>query len=203
MVGRRSSGGEGGALTFVISVAAELAGLHPQTLRQYDRLGLVVPARTAGRGRRYTQRDVQVLREIQRLSQEEGINLAGIQRIRELERRVERLVAERDLLRAQLDEVEARRDRVFAASPDGEVRAMRRGERPWPGADSIAASRAEEARDRAAALTLWRPHQVAVPGVRRVRAVIEAGPQIPGASGGASTTVNAEIRIVEGVATAR
>ena len=74
-------------ITFVISVAAELAGMHPQTLRQYDRLGLVIPARTKGRGRRYTKRDVQRLRDVQRMSQEEGINLAGIRRILELERR--------------------------------------------------------------------------------------------------------------------
>ena len=52
-------------ITFVISVAAELAGMHPQTLRQYDRLGLVIPARTKGRGRRYTKRDVQRLRDVQ------------------------------------------------------------------------------------------------------------------------------------------
>lgn len=69
------------AVTFVISVAAELAGMHPQTLRQYNRLGLVIPARTKGRGRRYTKRDVQRLRDVQRMSQEEGINLAGIRRI--------------------------------------------------------------------------------------------------------------------------
>ena len=60
--------------TFVISVAAELAGMHPQTLRQYDRLGLVTPARSKGRGRRYTHRDIQRLRAVQVMSQEEGIN---------------------------------------------------------------------------------------------------------------------------------
>ncbi|MFF3001507.1 heat shock protein transcriptional repressor HspR [Kitasatospora sp. NPDC057940] len=73
---------------YVISVAAELSGLHPQTLRQYDRLGLVSPDRTAGRGRRYSARDIQQLREVQRLSQDEGINLAGIKRIIELENQV-------------------------------------------------------------------------------------------------------------------
>ncbi|MGV9266530.1 heat shock protein transcriptional repressor HspR [Kitasatospora sp. NPDC003701] len=73
---------------YVISVAAELSGLHPQTLRQYDRLGLVCPDRTAGRGRRYSSRDIQQLREVQRLSQDEGINLAGIKRIIELENQV-------------------------------------------------------------------------------------------------------------------
>ncbi len=70
---------------YVISVAAQLSGLHPQTLRQYDRLGLVSPGRTAGRGRLYSTRDIILLREVQRLSQEEGINLAGIKRILELE----------------------------------------------------------------------------------------------------------------------
>ncbi|MBO2528670.1 MULTISPECIES: heat shock protein transcriptional repressor HspR [Thermobifida] len=76
---------------YVISVAAELSGLHPQTLRQYDRLGLVRPGRTPGRGRRYSMRDIQMLREVQRLSQEEGINLAGIKRILELQREVAEL----------------------------------------------------------------------------------------------------------------
>ncbi len=70
---------------YVISVAAQLSGLHPQTLRAYDRLGLVSPGRSAGRGRRYSLRDVLVLREVQRLSQEEGVNLSGIKRILELE----------------------------------------------------------------------------------------------------------------------
>ncbi len=119
------------AVTFVISVAAELAGMHPQTLRQYDRLGLVIPARTKGRGRRYTKRDVQRLRDVQRMSQEEGINLAGIRRILELERRVEALEEERDALRGAVAAAEARRNRVFAASADGQVMPMRRGQRPW------------------------------------------------------------------------
>ena len=83
---------------FVISVAAELSGLHAQTLRSYDRLGLVSPGRTAGGGRRYSARDIALLREVQRLSQEEGVNLAGIKRIIELEQLV-------DELRARLDEL--------------------------------------------------------------------------------------------------
>ena len=70
--------------TFLISVAAELSGMHAQTLRTYDRLGLVTPKRTRGGGRRYSQGDVDRLREIQRLSQDEGVNLAGIKRIIEL-----------------------------------------------------------------------------------------------------------------------
>jgi MerR family transcriptional regulator, heat shock protein HspR len=76
---------------YVISVAAQLSGLHPQTLRQYDRLGLVSPDRTPGRGRRYSLRDIALLREVQRLSQDEGVNLAGIKRILELEVRVSTL----------------------------------------------------------------------------------------------------------------
>ncbi|GAA2458757.1 heat shock protein transcriptional repressor HspR [Streptomyces macrosporus] len=79
---------------YVISVAAQLSGLHPQTLRQYDRLGLVSPDRTAGRGRRYSARDIQLLRQVQRLSQDEGINLAGIKRIIELENQVAALQAQ-------------------------------------------------------------------------------------------------------------
>ena len=77
----------------MISVAAELAGMHAQTLRQYDRLGLVSPGRTPGGGRRYSPRDVALLREVQRLSQEDGVNLAGIKRIIDLESRVEALQA--------------------------------------------------------------------------------------------------------------
>ncbi|HEY3478923.1 MAG TPA: helix-turn-helix transcriptional regulator, partial [Streptomyces sp.] len=76
---------------YVISVAAELSGLHPQTLRQYDRLGLVSPGRSAGRGRRYSARDIEALREVARLSQEDGINLAGVKRILELENHVDAL----------------------------------------------------------------------------------------------------------------
>ncbi|MCU1594769.1 MAG: hspR [Frankiales bacterium] len=75
-------------MNVVISVAAELAGMHPQTLRQYDRLGLVSPDRTGGGGRRYSERDIELLREVQRLSHEEGVNLAGIKRIIDLENQV-------------------------------------------------------------------------------------------------------------------
>ncbi len=76
---------------YVISVAAQLSGLHPQTLRTYDRMGLVSPGRAAGRGRRYSMRDVLALREVQRLSQQEGVNLSGIKRILELEDDIRRL----------------------------------------------------------------------------------------------------------------
>jgi MerR family transcriptional regulator, heat shock protein HspR len=85
---------------YVISVAAEMAGMHPQTLRQYDRLGLVSPGRAGGGSRRYSLRDIQLLREIQRLSQEEGVNLAGIKRILELE-------GELDAVRERLAELSA------------------------------------------------------------------------------------------------
>ncbi|MGW1072271.1 heat shock protein transcriptional repressor HspR [Streptomyces sp. NPDC002537] len=96
MDGRRRRFGEGAqpyqltdeSPVYVISVAAQLSGLHPQTLRQYDRLGLVSPDRTAGRGRRYSARDIELLRQVQSLSQDEGINLAGIKRIIELENQV-------------------------------------------------------------------------------------------------------------------
>jgi MerR family transcriptional regulator/heat shock protein HspR len=95
---------------YVISVAAQLAGLHPQTLRAYDRLGLVSPGRATGRGRRYSLRDILVLREVQRLSQEDGVNLSGIKRILELEHELiqtrERLAemrAERAQLRMELE----------------------------------------------------------------------------------------------------
>ena len=95
------------APVFVISVAAELAGMHAQTLRQYDRLGLVSPGRTAGRGRLYSTRDIVLLREVQRLSQEEGINLAGIKRILMLETEALRLRDENHRLRAEMTMIRA------------------------------------------------------------------------------------------------
>jgi MerR family transcriptional regulator/heat shock protein HspR len=97
------------AAVFVISVAAELAGMHAQTLRQYDRLGLVSPGRTPGGGRRYSPRDVALLREVQRLSQEDGVNLAGIKRIIDLESRVEALQTRVHELLEELDVSESRR----------------------------------------------------------------------------------------------
>ena len=81
------------APVFSISVAAALAEMHPQTLRTYDRLGLVSPRRSSGGGRRYSEHDVDLLREVQRLSQDEGVNLAGIKRIIELTNQVEVLQA--------------------------------------------------------------------------------------------------------------
>lgn len=95
------------APVYVISVAAQLAGMHAQTLRQYDRLGLVTPGRTGGGGRRYSMRDVALLREVQRLSQEDGVNLAGIKRIIELESHVDALRARVAELAAELDHAHA------------------------------------------------------------------------------------------------
>ena len=93
--------------------------MHPQTLRQYDRLGLVSPARTSGRGRRYSRRDVERLRRVQALSQE-GVNLEGIRRILDLELRLETLERENRLLRLRQEAVE----RVFAVAADGEVQVV-------------------------------------------------------------------------------
>ena len=107
------------APVFVISVAAELAGMHAQTLRQYDRLGLVRPGRTQGGGRRYSPRDVALLREVQRLSQEDGVNLAGIKRIIELESRVEALRSRVHELLEELELAEQRRMAAEAAVPAG------------------------------------------------------------------------------------
>lgn len=115
---------------FVISIAAELAGMHPQTLRQYDRLGLVSPGRTAGKSRRYSMRDVQKLQEIARLGSE-GVSLEGIRRILELE---DSVTALRDRVRelevALADELLNRPGRrVFAAGSEGEVVSLRAGTR--------------------------------------------------------------------------
>ncbi len=115
------------AKVLIISVAARMAGMHPQTLRQYDRLGLVQPGRAGGGGRRYSQRDVELLREVQKLSQEEGVNLAGIKRIigleqlagdlqhriRELEQRLEEAYARI----AQLESPYARQDLMRQEAP--------------------------------------------------------------------------------------
>jgi len=111
---RRVGGSEGGAeerAVYIISVAAELAGVHPQTLRIYERKGLLTPARTAGNTRRYSQRDIERLQTIQRLTQNEGVNLAGVKMIVEMEaeiermrRRVERLDRELEAARRRLSE---------------------------------------------------------------------------------------------------
>ncbi|MBD3758138.1 MULTISPECIES: heat shock protein transcriptional repressor HspR [Microbacterium] len=125
---------------FAIAVAAELSGMHPQTLRQYDRLGLVVPARTQGGSRRYSLRHVKQLREVAALSAE-GMSLPAISRLIELEneaRVLRRRVAELEQqLRDELD----RRSRVFAAGATGSVVTLRHGTRVR----------------RATEVVLWRP----------------------------------------------
>jgi MerR family transcriptional regulator, heat shock protein HspR len=127
------------APVFVISVAAQLAGMHAQTLRQYDRLGLVSPGRTAGGGRRYSPRDVELLREVQRLSQEDGVNLAGIKRIIDLESRVEALQARVEELLTELEVAETRRIAAESALHAGYRPDL--APRPQPGS----------------ALVVWRP----------------------------------------------
>ena len=127
---------------FAIAMAAELAGMHPQTLRQYDRLGLVSPSRTAGQSRRYSMRDVAQLREIAALSAD-GLNLEGIKRILELENQVTSLANRvRELESALADELLQRPGRrVFAAGSAGEVISMRAGTRA----------------ERNTAVVVWRP----------------------------------------------
>ena len=97
------------AAVYVISVAAELAGVHPQTLRIYERKGLVRPERTSGNTRRYSKRDIDLLRQIQEMTQEFGINLAGVKRIIEMQ-------AELTALRARMQDLE---DQLRAAEPPG------------------------------------------------------------------------------------
>jgi MerR family transcriptional regulator, heat shock protein HspR len=151
--GRQPSGDVGGAAAldvddespvFVISVAARLAGMHPQTLRQYDRIGLVSPGRAAGRGRRYSARDVAALREVQQLSQA-GVSLEGIRRILELQNHVATLRSRVRELSAELDRAHLAAGvshRVFAAGPSGDVVTLLPGRRPARGAGN--------------ALVLWR-----------------------------------------------
>lgn len=103
--------------TFLISVAAELAGMHAQTLRTYDRLGLVSPRRSSGGGRRYSQHDVDLLREVQRLSQDEGVNLAGIKRIIDLTNQVEALQSRLGELSAEVEELRAKQRRELVQQP--------------------------------------------------------------------------------------
>lgn len=131
---------------YVISVAAELADMHPQTLRQYDRLGLVTPSRAPGRARRYSQRDVNVLREVQRLSQE-GVSLEGIRRILELENQV---MALQHRVSELTEELAHRRrsetSRVFAAGLAGDVVTLARGQRPRPRSQALMIWRGDSTR---------------------------------------------------------
>jgi MerR family transcriptional regulator/heat shock protein HspR len=124
------------APVYVISVVAELTGMHAQTLRQYDRLGLVSPQRTSGGGRRYSTRDVQRVREIQRMSAD-GVGLGGIQRILDLENEV-------DALRRRVSALQIDLDLAFAALAEHE-----RANRP-PGTDLAV-------RPASASLLVWRP----------------------------------------------
>ncbi|MBQ1445496.1 MAG: helix-turn-helix transcriptional regulator [Renibacterium sp.] len=128
------------APVYVISVAAELAEMHPQTLRQYDRLGLVSPSRAPGRSRRYSPYDVDMLREIQRLSHA-GVSLEGIKRIMQLENQVAALQAKVKELGDQLAQ-QGNARRVFAAGSTGDVESLLRGQRP---------------RARSQAMVIWRP----------------------------------------------
>lgn len=137
------------APVFVISVAAQLAGMHAQTLRQYDRLGIVTPQRTRGGGRRYSSYDVTKLREVQSLSQEEGVSLAGIQRIMAMADEIDRLrrrVADLEAEAARAAGLLGAGQRVFAAGRHGEVVAVRPGQRPRRGSSADSQ-----------ALMLWRP----------------------------------------------
>ena len=106
------------AAVYVISVAAEISGLHPQTLRQYDKLGLVSPSRTEGRNRRYSLRDIALLRAVQKLVGE-GINHAGIRRIIELESAMANMAIEVAQLRNEVDAL------VEANPPKGLARRSR------------------------------------------------------------------------------
>ncbi|WP_417563992.1 heat shock protein transcriptional repressor HspR [Microbacterium sp.] len=118
------------APVFAIAAAAELSGMHPQTLRQYDRIGLVVPARTQGGSRRYSIRHVQQLREVARMSAD-GMSLPAIVRILELEQRVRELHVRVQSLEARVRiEVESRPGaRVFAAGATGAAVTLRHGRR--------------------------------------------------------------------------
>jgi len=126
------------AKVLIISVAAQMAGMHPQTLRQYDRLGLVQPGRASGGGRRYSLRDVQLLREVQRLSQEDGVNLAGVKRIIDLEQLVTQL---------QQQVVELAEAAEAALQRVAELEAMS----PFPRRELLPSPR------RSNAIVVWRP----------------------------------------------
>jgi MerR family transcriptional regulator/heat shock protein HspR len=104
---------------YIISVAAEIAGVHPQTLRIYERKGLLNPSRTAGNTRRYSERDIDRLRAIQRLTQEHGINLAGVKMIVELENELNRL---RERMEQMSRELQMTRRRL--REPDRSQRAI-------------------------------------------------------------------------------
>lgn len=134
------------AKVLVISVAARMAGMHPQTLRQYDRMGLVQAGRAAGGGRRYSVRDVVLLREVQRLSQDDGVNLEGIKRIIGLERVV-------DQMRERMAQLEA--ELAVAYQRLAEMEAMG----AFPRRDLVPTTRTTST-----ALVVWRPRRRPSPG---------------------------------------
>ena len=104
------------AAVFVISVAAELSGLHPQTLRTYERMGLITPGRTPGGGRRYSYRDIELLRSIAELTSA-GIGIEGVRRILELQRAVASLQAHNDQLAAELQATREALHQALAQRP--------------------------------------------------------------------------------------
>jgi MerR family transcriptional regulator/heat shock protein HspR len=147
---------------FTVTEAARLAGMHPQTLRQYDRLGLVVPKRAAGRGRRYSRVDVERLLEVQRLAQVDGVNLAGIRRILALEQQVAVLEERLAELFARSTAEDRARRRVFTAGSAGEVVVVQRGRRlrePHRVESRVVESRVVEVPPAVlgGAVVLWRP----------------------------------------------
>jgi MerR family transcriptional regulator, heat shock protein HspR len=99
---------------YIISVAAELAGVHPQTLRTYERKGLIKPKRTAGGTRRYSQKDIRRVQLIQELTQGEGVNLAGVLRILALQDQIDELSHELDRTRERVEQVRAEADEALA-----------------------------------------------------------------------------------------
>lgn len=124
---------------YIISVAAELAGVHPQTLRIYERKGLLNPARTSGNTRRYSDRDIARLQSIQRLTQDHGINLAGVEMILEMEGELEKMRSRiremsRELERSRKrlrEELDRMADRGGAIVPRSSLRGL-----PWSGTRS-------------------------------------------------------------------
>lgn len=115
------------AAVYVISVAAELSGLHPQTLRSYERMGLIMPGRTGGGGRRYSHRDIELLREIATLTAG-GVGIEGVRRILELENHVAALQARNDELSAELDATRTALREALTARPvdDSRLPVLRR-----------------------------------------------------------------------------
>lgn len=146
------------AAVLTVSVAAQLAGMHAQTVRQYDRLGLVQAKRTRGGGRRYSLNDVDRLLEIQRLSQDEGVNLAGIaklmlardreQKLRQHIRQLEKVVAEQ---KKELEGQRGRESRVFAVGGDGSVFVVAR--------ESIRSQLPDAKPRRSGEIVVWRPER--------------------------------------------